>query len=279
MCLERMKTTSLPRKLLQTLAFMGNTAKGLIYIIVGLLALGTAIGLSREEADSDSALDQIHESPFGQITLILVAVAFLAYFVWRLFESWLDPQEEGKGLSGLFLRFSYALSGAFYLTLGGAALSLAIGLGGGGGGDQTEDAVSQLMSFPWGAWLVGALGLGVLAFSVAQFYEGFSLRFLKRIAEAGLSDGMKGVICWLGRIGIVSRGVIFSVVAVLILVAAISYDPERAGGMSEAFETLMEQPYGRWLLGVVAIGLTVYGAFCVCLGRFRNVGQSSDETA
>ena len=71
-----------------------------------------------------------------------------------------------------------------------------------------------------------------------------------------------------GRIGFSARGIAFAIIGGFLLVAAVHARSDEARGLGGALATLAQQPFGPWLLGIVASGLVVYGAFMVVQARY-----------
>jgi hypothetical protein len=142
---------------------------------------------------------------------------------------------------------------------------------GGGGGDSTQSYTARLMSQPWGQWLVGIVGLIVIGSGLYQIHKGYAAKFLKNLYLTGLSaDGRKWAIAS-GRIGYIARGIVFGIIGIFFIVAAVQTDPSEARGLGGALRTLAEQPFGPWVLGLVAAGLIAFGIYSVVEARYRRI--------
>lgn len=254
---------------IERLARIGYAAKGLVYIVIGLLAVRAAVGAGGETTGSEGALRHVLGQPFGKLLLALVALGLAGYVVWRLVQAVKNPEGHGHDMAGWFHR-GFALASAVVYTgiLFGAIRLLA---GNGGGGDQTEDRTAQLMVQPGGRWLVALVGLVVLAIAGWQPWRAWSGAWRKRLRLEGLSAMQARSVERTARLGLVSRGVVFAVIGAFFVVAAWRADPQEAKGLGEALSTLERQSFGPWLLGLVALGLAAYGVYQLVEARYRSI--------
>ncbi|MEZ4711729.1 MAG: DUF1206 domain-containing protein [Caldilineaceae bacterium] len=257
------------------LARLGYAAKGLVYITIGALAVQVAIGSGGETTGPSGALSSLSNGPFGQILLGLVAVGLFGYALWRIVQAWMDPDNEGSDAKGIAKRIGYAISGIIYGGFGVEAVRLVLSggssSGGGGGSTQAEDWTARLMSQPFGLWLVGIVGVIVIGTGLYQFYRAYSAKFRLKLKLHEMSREEETWATRAGRIGFAARGVVYALIGGFLVVAAMQANPQAAGGIGEALQTLGQQPYGPWLLGAVAVGLVAYGFFAIVLARYRRI--------
>ena len=248
---------------LKLLARVGFGAKGIVYLIIGVLAAQGIAG-----GGSKGALTEIVRQPFGKVMLSTVAVGLVAYALWRIVQSTLDPENEGTDAKAIGKRIGYFCSGLAYLALAWSALRIVLGNGGGGGGGA-ESGTQTLLSLPFGQWLVGIVGVGVLLGAVhqgkqavtADFRENFALGQMSRIEDTWATRA--------GRLGHAARAVLYAIIGSFLLQAAWTADADQAGGLGEALDELQEQPYGPWLLAAAGVGLVCYGLYCFVMARYR----------
>ena len=272
------KAKSEARDWVENLARFGYAAKGVVYIAVGVLAAQAAFSAGATPS-KQSAIQSLLSAPFGRVLLAVVAIGLVAYGVWRIVQAALDTENEGNDGEGMVKRVGYAISGVVYLglafvsTAGVFGFSLGLGGGGGsggssGGGSGAQSAAQGLMSQPFGRFLVGAVGIIIIAVGLYQF---------KRAYDASFTEKLKRSPQWLerlGRAGFAARGVVYLLIGGFFTIAAWQADASEAGGMQQALTTLENQPYGPWLLGLVALGLGAYGIYAICLARYRRVSVS-----
>ena len=250
------------------LARMGYAAKGLVYLTIGGLSAQTAWSAGHIEG-SEGALSTLRGQPFGWTLLAIMAVGLAGYVVWRVVQAALDPENKGSDAKGLGARAGYALSAIAYAGLALEAVRLLSGGGGqGGGGGHWTGA---LMDKPFGQLLVGAVGLGFIAFGAFELYRGATSDIAKRLGFGGLDPDLRRRVVTLGRVGMGARGVVFALTGWLVILAAARHQPGKAVGVEQALESLHRQPHGRWLLGAAALGLMAYGVFQLAKARYRRI--------
>ena len=254
----------------EDLARAGYAAKGIVYIVIGVLATLAASGLGGETTDSQGALQTIAAQPFGRILLGIVSVGLVGYALWRVVEGVADPNDKGSDPKGLFQRLGYIVSGLAYTGLAFTAFSIVLGSGS-GNGNSRQDWTARLLEQPFGPWLVGLVGCAVIGVGIWQFYDAYKADFCEKLETGKMSQAEKTWVTRIGRIGRTARGITFGIIGGFFIQAAIQYDPSEAQGLSGALSTLAQQPFGPWLLGAVAIGLTAYGIFMLSRARYEQI--------
>lgn len=257
---------------IERLARAGYAVKGLVYGLIGLLALRAALGTGGETTDTQGAITSLSDEPFGGVVLALVAVGLVGYALWRFVQALGDPDGEGSDAEGLVKRVGYAGSGVIYSGLAYTAFRVLTGNGNGGEGDAA-DRTASLMAQPLGPWLVGAAGLITIGIGLYQFRRAYRASFLDRMDTGAMSGREREWARRVGRFGLAARGIVFGLIGGFLLQAAWEADPSEARGIGGALDALAGQPYGPYLLGTVALGFLAYGAYCVVNARYRKVGE------
>ena len=248
---------------LKILARVGYGAKGVVYLIVGILAVR---GIA--STGSSGALSKIAQQPFGQVLLGLVGVGLLAYAVWRLVQGFADPEDEGDDTTALAKRVGYVASGLVYAGLAVSAAQIVLGSGGGGGGGA-QDMTARVLALTFGRWLVGAAGGGGMLGGLHQLKEAITADFKDDFALAKMSETEETWATRAGRIGHAARTAVYLIIGWFLLQAALTANPNEAGGLGKALDTLQNQPYGPWLLGAAGLGLICYSVYCFVMARYR----------
>ena len=247
------------------LARLGFGARGLIYLMMGVIAVQVAHGGRTAPADQQGALVAIGAQPGGNILLILVLIGLAGYSLWGVIRAIFDPLHVGSDAKGLVQRLWFFISAGTYASLilptygyltGGTKAAQ-----NGAQTVQTQHSVSTIMSMPWGRWAVGIVGVIVIVAGLAQIYQGFSRKFDKQFQPYALNYHQKVWIKRIGRFGTAARGVVFAMTGVFLALAAYQANPGKAQGIDGALLALARQPYGAWLLGIVAIGLIAFGIY------------------
>jgi Domain of Unknown Function (DUF1206) len=247
--------------LMEVMTRLGYGVRGLIYIIMGLLAVQVAIGKGGALASPQGAIAAIGKQPLGLILLWVVLAGIISYSVWGLIRAVLDPLNKGKDMSGLLTRFGFLLSALGYVILAFSTYGYITGHSQSANGSQTQKFISLIMAMPFGRWAIGILGLIVVAVGLYQIYLGFTAGFDKQFQTYALTSKEIKLVTDVGRFGTSARGVVFAVVGGLIGLAAYQANPSQPIGMDAALATLLKQPYGIWILGVIAAGLMAFGFY------------------
>jgi hypothetical protein len=247
--------------LMEALTRLGYGVRGLIYITMGLLAVQVSLGKGGAPAGPQGAIAAIGKQPAGLILLWVILVGLISYSLWGVVRAVLDPLHKGHDLKGLLARFGFLVSAFGYAILIMPTYGYITGASKNGNGFQTQKFINSIMAMPWGRWAIGIIGLAVLAGGLYQLYQGFTASFDKQIKTYALTPKEVRLATNVGRFGTSARGVVFALVGGLISLSAYQANPSQPVGMESALATLMKQPYGIWLLGIVAVGLIAFGVY------------------
>jgi len=247
--------------LMEALTRLGYGVRGLIYITMGLLAVQVALGKGGALASPQGAIAEIGKQPAGLILLWVILVGIISYAVWGVVRAIYDPLDKGHGMKGLLARLGFLVSAFGYAILSLATYGYISGASQTTNGSQTQKFIAMIMAMPLGRWAIGILGLAVLAGGLYQIYLGLSAHFERQFQTYALSSEEEKLATNVGRFGTSARGVVFAIVGGLIILAAYQANPSQPIGMDTALTTLMHQPYGIWLLGIIAVGLIAFGFY------------------
>jgi Domain of Unknown Function (DUF1206) len=252
----------------QALARAGLTARGVLYILIGWVAILVALGQTSREADQQGALQLLAGQPYGLVSLWLLGIGFAGYALWRLSEAAFGVTGEGNGAGARLKSLVRALIYAFFAYL---TFKIIVGPGTGSQTKKQQDLTATVMHHPGGQWLVGIVGLVIVIAGVVLVFEGIRGKFLKYLRLSQMSPRTRRLVERLGMIGTAARGAVFALAGVLVIEAAVSYQPSKAGGIDKALLTLRNQPFGEFLLIIAALGLIIFGVYGLCEARWRRV--------
>ena len=249
------------------LARAGFVVRGLIYGIIGILAIKLALGAGGKTTNQQGALETIARQPFGKVLLILVAIGLAGYALWRLLRALLGHGPEDS--DSTFERVAAFASGIVYAGL--CAIAVEILLGSGGSSGNANKTTAGVFGWPAGTWLVGIAGAVLVGVGLYQGYRGLSKDFLKDSKTEQMSPQVRRWIEWIGTFGHLARMVVFCLVGAFLINAAIDYNPNKAVGLDGALAKIADASYGPFLLGIVAAGLIAFGVYSLTDARYRRI--------
>jgi hypothetical protein len=245
---------------------IGYAAKGIIYLLIGVLAFRLAAGLGGGRLiDPQGALVIVLRQPFGQLLLLVIAVGILAYSAWQFVEAIWDTRRKGKGW-GWWDRILTMIKGAVYGTVGWQAMRLVLGLRRAQG-----EIADDVIRFPLGDVFLVLVGIGVAVYGAFEIKDAVQARFGDDLDAHRLRAEAGGWATVIGRVGNGARGVILTLIGATTAGAGFNRDPDRVSGISEALASLFSQPYGLALAGGVAAGLACFGFFQLLHARYARL--------
>ncbi|MGW0435541.1 DUF1206 domain-containing protein [Micromonospora sp. NPDC003197] len=255
--------------LLETLARAGFIGYGLVHLLFAWLALQIAFDRPTEEGDQSGALRTLAAQPLGKFLVVAICVGLVAMAVWQALEAAVGHRDE-QGRQRLLERITSAGRALVYLYFAWTAVKV-VRNAASSSADKQQALTEQLMASTGGRWLVGLAGLGLAALGVGLVYYGAVKRFERHLKTEQMSAQVRKVSRRLGMAGYAAKGVAYGIAGLLVLVAAVRYDPEKARGLDGALHTLREQPYGAVLLVLVALGIACFATFCLVQSKYRKV--------
>lgn len=258
----------------------GFAARGVIYFLVGFLALRIAFGGGDsdgeggggKQADRGGALAEIAQKPFGQIMLWVLGVALAGMALWRLSEAAFGAAgPEGDKATK---RLASAGRAVFYAFVAYSVLMFAAGdkgSGSGSGDARSQDVTARALDMPGGRWLVGAAGVGVACAGLWIAGRAALRKFHKHLRMGEMSPAQRRGVDVAGVFGGVSRGLVFAVAGGFAVSAAVKARSGEAKGMDDTLRAFSSTPAGPWLLALVAVGLAAFGLFSWANARWRKI--------
>ncbi|GHC34494.1 DUF1206 domain-containing protein [Streptomyces cinnamoneus] len=248
----------------------GLTARGVIYLLVGVLALRVALTGGGEQADRGGAVEELADKPLGGVLVWAVGIGLVGMALWRLSEAVFGAAgpDGGKARERLFSAVRFV----FYCVVAGTVLAFAAGereSGAGSTDEQSRDVTTRLLGWPGGQWLVAAAGVAVAVTGVWIVVRAAMRSYREDLKPAGMSPAVRRAVDVLGVGGGCSRGIVFAAVGGFAVQAAVAYDPARAKGLDDTLRAFAGTPAGPWLLAVVAVGLGMFGLFSFAMARWR----------
>jgi hypothetical protein len=249
------------------LARAGLVARGVVYAVIGILALKLAVGDGGKATNQQGALRTIADRPFGKTLLVLVAIGLAGYALWRLVRAALGhgPEQRDSGSD----RIAALASGIAYTILCVTAVKILTGASTGSG--TPKKATGGVLDWTGGTLLVAIAGVALIGVAGYQAYKGIDKRFLEDSKTEQMSHTVRRAFTALGVFGHIARAVVFTLIGYGLIRAAMDYDPDKAVGLDGALLKLANASYGPWVLGFVAAGLVGFAAYSVADARYRRV--------
>jgi len=254
--------------LLALLERLGYMVRGALYGVMGLLALGVAFGVvGGQTTDLTGSLVFLIANPLGKLVLVVVVVGLGAYSLWGFIRAIYDPLHRGSDASGYAARLGFVSSAVSYAAIVFLAIQILSGSGG-AAGNSTQKTIATILVHPGGGWLTVIIGLIAIVVGLGQFLEAYRATFKEDLKGAEMTASERINTVRLGRFGMFARGVTFVVLGWFVVQAGIHNDPAQAQGFGGAFVFLLAQPFGRIVLGIVALGFVALGLHSFACARW-----------
>jgi Domain of Unknown Function (DUF1206) len=245
----------------EVLARAGLAAKGVSYALVGVLAIGVALGIGGSATSRNGALHSLAGNTFGTFVLVLLTAGFAAYALWRVLQAFYADKWAK--------RIAYIGRAAIYFGLAYSAARILAGSSGGQSQNQkAHKAAAVVLGWPGGPWLVAAAGLVLFGVGCWNLYRGLTRKFEdKWVDRSAIAQ------TWGGRAGVIghcARFVVFALIGAFAIDAAVDYNPKDAVGLDGVLQRIAHEPYGQFLLGLTAAGLIAYAVYCFVDAVYRD---------
>jgi hypothetical protein len=238
----------------------GLVAYGVVHLLIAWLAIQLALGEKEDSASNSGAMHYLAQQPLGEVLVWLVAVGMFLLVVWRLLEFAFGYRDESDDTKRWRKRATSLGKAVIYGAIGWSAVQTATGSGGGKGG--TDSTTAKLMQLPGGQLIVGAVALAIIGYGCSLVYRGWTEKFREHLDAQGQSGTDGSAYVKLGKAGYIAKGISIALVGGLFGYAAITHDPKKSGGLDQALQTVLEQPFGQVLLIAIGLGIAAYGIFC-----------------
>ena len=254
-----------------TLEFLeraGYVVRGALYAAMGGLALGLALGIGGVATDPSGTLVILTGNPAGKVLLVAVVIGLGAYAIWGFVRAIFDPLRRGRDASGIMQRLGFAWSGIAYTSIVFFALRLLIGSPTAKSHDSLQTNVARVLSYPAGEYLTIGIGAIAIAVGIAQFVEAYRAIFKRDLKRGEMTEAERKVVDFLGRMGMIARGVTFTLVGWFVIQGGLHHDSSKVHGYGGAFLFLLTEPFGRVMLGLVALGFIALGLHSFACARW-----------
>jgi Domain of Unknown Function (DUF1206) len=244
------------------LARLGLAARATIYLLIGWFALLLVRGKRSAEADQRGAMQEVARHNGGFLLLWVIAIGLAGYALWRWSEAAFGVVGEGKDAKAKGPRLKSLARGCIYAFFAVSAFNLLAHARSKSQAGQQELLTARMMKYPAGRVAIGIIGAVVIVVGLALIYEGVAGKFKKYFALSEMPTRIRRTVWFLGTFGTAARGVAFALTGFFLIRAAWDYDARKARGLDGALRTTVaNSDTGRWLVGVVAIGMIAFGLY------------------
>lgn len=255
---DRARSTAANSEWLDRAVRFGLVVYGVVYLVLAWLAIQLAMGDFEGKATTKGAVAQLAEQPFGTFLIVLVAIGMFLLVLWRVFDLFLGHGED-DGADLWKHRASDLLKAILYGSVCWAAISVLMHKGGGGSG--AKDFSAKILGLPGGPLILGLVGAAIIVYGGSQILMAWNEKFQKKLATEGKTGEAGKAYLLFGKIGYIAKGIAIGLVGALFVYAAFTQDPQKSGSTDKALHKLLQQPFGPWMLGALAVGIACYGLF------------------
>lgn len=257
------------------MAHAGYLAEGVLYLLIGAFALLAAVDARRHPNGTRGVMVRLSTNSAGELLLAGVGIGLTAFVLWQLLVAIRDPEHrrDRDQRYRRVVRVGHSFNAVLHGVIVIEALRILLGLGAAESGKQTQTRwIAQALAAPFGRYIVGSVGIGIVLYGLYQGYRAVTRRKDSRVDLT--RTRLRPIIDVLGIYGLLARGVMFALIGIYLIDAAWKLDARYSVGVAGALGTLRQQPYGFWLLGTVAAGLTAYGLCQIAKEPFRLLRDS-----
>jgi hypothetical protein len=240
----------------------GMVVYGVVHLVVAWLALQLALGEHNTNASQQGAMQTVAKQSFGPLLLWLITIGMVLLVIWRAVEAFVGHQEYDGGKRWR-KRATSAFKAILYGYLAFTAFQFAIGANSG----KSSNYTAKIMDQTFGRWIVGLIGVAIIAYGLNYVRRGWTEKFMENLDARGTIGDAGTAYRWVGKVGYIAKGIAFVVVGGLFGAAAITHEAKKSGGLDQALQTVLQQPFGPFLLALIAAGIACYGLFCFARAR------------
>ncbi len=254
---------------LERTARLGFLSRGFVYVFIGVVGVQIALGSGAgKEADQKGAFRSLSDSTGGLVLLWLIVVGFVGYALWRAAEAAIGHRSETDPRKRTVQRVISGIKAVIYLSLALTAVSIARG---GGGGKEGNSWSAEVMKASGGRWLVGLAGLVIAGVGAFMLVQALKEDFAEDLETGRMSSGFRRFALALGKVGYFARGIAFGVLGILVVIAAVRFQPAKAEGLDSALKSMAQVPFGAVVLTLVGLGLAAFGCYSFVESRYRRI--------
>lgn len=256
------------KKSFEKLAKMGYGARGVIYVVIGGLAVMAAFSGSGKTTDSKGAITTILHQPLGHTMLTILVIGLAGYVLWRFVQAVKDPDNHGTSAKGLAIRGGLLVSSITHAALAVWTVKLMLGE------PQSSSGGGSWLSSSPGLIVLAVAGVAVIGAGIAHIIKGWTARFERYMTIPRDKRSWAKPLC---QFGLIARGVVWCMVGYFFIRSAIKTRSGDVEGVADALNALAGSTYGTWLLGIVAAGLMAFGVYSILEAMYRRINAPEPQ--
>lgn len=247
------------------MARFGLFARGVVYIVIGVIGFMLALGVAQHTPDRAGAIEAIATKPLGYPLLWLLVIGFAALALWRLSQAVGSRVPE----TGRMRLYVLVVGIAYAVVCIGTLMFVVNGRTPESSNEAPRDLSERLLSYSGGWVVLALLGLAAFAIGIRLSLGGLRNEFTDHLRMGWMRESTREMVVWLGRAGYMARGVIVAAIGLGAMDAAVTYDSAHAKGLDGVMLEFARTPWGPWLLVLVSIGLVAFGLLSFLESKWR----------
>jgi hypothetical protein len=238
----------------------GLTARGGLYLLLGVLAFGLVIGGAGSGVDARGGLHQLAHESVGSVILVLLTIGFAGFALWHLFTALTSDRQRGEA-GHIVADLARAVVFGMLCAVSISFLTTSRGSGNSNRTDQTWTA--RVLHWPAGQVIVGAVGVAIAVAGLFLLWRVLSGGPQDEHAVLDVAPRETSTLHTLGAVGNVARGAVVVLIGIFVISAAATYDPNKSVGLDGTLKRLLGRSYGSVLVVLVALGFAAFGVYSI----------------
>jgi hypothetical protein len=263
------------KTIIHFLPVYGCFATGLIYTSIGIIAILSFLKLKDGGADENRLFAFLNNFLVGKILVFVILAGTACWIIWRFYETFTDPYDYGKEISGIAKRTGIAVSTFADFMIAYAAFRFLAGTGNLEEGEQLNQQrsmVKNILKHDSGELFVIIIGVIIIITALIQLFYGITRGYKERLEVEEFSPVSKKLVYFFGLTGYFARGIIIGITGFFYLKAGVLNDAQIVVDTDKAFDFIGDNIGHIWFI-LTAAGTIFYGIFMFALGTRYDIDR------